>query len=391
MAFCTVLDPQAGLVAGLMHTVDCNVRAVSTGSYGLLSQAGSPFQLVLTAMLTLYVAFIGYRMLIGHAPLRVGELTVSVIKIGVILTLATSWNAYQAAVHDFLFNGPQQLAAGLLQAAQPADSLFRGNPFAGLQITYDELVSDAAMFVRLAGPSAQANLGGPAFGAFALTTASQILLIGTLGVFLAAKVVLGLLLAVGPIFIALFLFEATRGVFEGWLRATLACALVPIVVTLALALQLTMLEPSLLAMARLREAGQVDLNMATGVFVLTLVFAGVLALGGIAMGMIAAGFRLDFGSGAVVRETAQPAAEASREAAVVPQRAMAVANAVAAQERREGRAEFAIMATTPAAERAAAPRDRPEGAQRFAAAPLGQSYRRRALPRAGAATARRNA
>lgn len=391
MAFCPVPDPNAGLVSGLMQTVDCNVHAVSTGGYALLAQAGSPFQLALTAMLTLYVAFIGFRMLVGHAPLRFGELTVTVIKVAVVLALATSWNAYQTAVHDFLFNGPQQLAATMLQAAQPADSLFKGNPFGGLQLAYDELIRDAALFTRQAGPGAQAMQGGEAFGALALNLSAQTMLLMTLGVFLAAKIVLGLLLAVGPVFIALFLFDATRGVFEGWLRAAAACALVPLVVTLSLALQLTMLEPALLAMARLRELGQTNLGLATGVFVLTVVFAGVLAIGGVAMGVIAAGFRLDFGRAAAQPEPRSSTVSTLQEAPPAPQRAVAVANAVAAQERREGRMEAAAALAAPAAERAAAPHDRREAQTLTAPTALGQSYRRRASPRASATAARRSA
>ena len=74
------------------------------------------------------------------------------------------------------------------------------------------------------------------------------MLFTTLGVVLAAKIVLGLLLALGPVFVAFLLFDSTRGVFEGWLRAALAFAFMPLFATLALVLQLTLLEPYLLAL-----------------------------------------------------------------------------------------------------------------------------------------------
>ena len=65
------------------------------------------------------------------------------------------------------------------------------------------------------------------------------MLFSTLGLVLTAKVVLALLLALGPVFAALLLFEQTRGMFDGWLRAAFAFAFIPLFTTLALMVQLT--------------------------------------------------------------------------------------------------------------------------------------------------------
>ena len=42
---------------------------------------------------------------------------------------------------------------------------------------------------------------------------------------------LAFLLAIGPIFIGMLLFDQTRGLFEGWVRATFSFAMAPLAVT----------------------------------------------------------------------------------------------------------------------------------------------------------------
>ena len=56
------------------------------------------------------------------------------------------------------------------------------------------------------------------FGAFALNSSAFLLLIGSLGVVLASKIVLAVLLAMAPLVAGMLLFEATRGMVEGWLK-----------------------------------------------------------------------------------------------------------------------------------------------------------------------------
>ena len=115
---CTAPQPDEGLVQGLLGSVDCNVRAMAEAGYGALAQPNSPLAPALTAMLTLYIAFVGYRLLVGRAPLRIGELTITVLKFGAVLALATNWPTYRDLVFQTLFRGPEQLAASLMAAVQ---------------------------------------------------------------------------------------------------------------------------------------------------------------------------------------------------------------------------------------------------------------------------------
>ena len=290
-AFC-VPSHDLGLVQDLLGSVDCNVRFVTESAYQAISAPDSQLALALTALMTIYVGVFGLRLLLGLAPLRIGDLTVTAIKLGVVLALATSWPTYQQLVFDTLFRGPEQIAQSIMTVMQSQDSLLRGNPFDGLQNAFDRLQAAAAFFARISSPVASPLAGGVSFAALALNLASFLMLFTTLGLILTAKIVLGLLLALGPLFVAFLLFDSTRGIFEGWLRAALGFALLPLFTTLALVAQLTLLAPHLLALADTITSGKPDLSAATAVLLLTLVAAMVSFAGVIGLFIVALGFKL---------------------------------------------------------------------------------------------------
>ena len=87
-ALCPTPADDLGLVRALMGTVDCNVGALTREGYGLLSRPDGVVMGVMLSLMTMYVAFIGYRMLLGRSPLQVGELTMSALKIGVGVFIA---------------------------------------------------------------------------------------------------------------------------------------------------------------------------------------------------------------------------------------------------------------------------------------------------------------
>jgi type IV secretion system protein VirB6 len=369
---------------------------MSEAGYGALSTANSPMTAVLTLMLTIYIAFIGYRLLIGRTPLRVGDLTISALKIGAIFALATSWPTYQQVVFDTLFRGPEQLADAMMGALQPSGPATRADAFASLQAAYDELQRSAAYFTQHSLSTASPLQGGNAWAALALNTSALLMLLTNLGAVLAAKIVLGLLLGLGPLFVVMLLFEATRGVFEGWLRAAIGFALAPLLAILGLVVQLTLIGPDLARLADLRSQGLVDLAPANSIFLLTLISTGVSLALAIAVGIIAVSLRIPRLTAAVTAPGAAPGASVATftqearlgRAAVAEPRARAVAAAALAMERREARS---AAAAGEAPRRIAFGTARPEiAAPTPAFSPLGQSYRRATAPRQAASSLRRD-
>jgi len=388
MAACAQLPVDAPMVPGLIESVDCRVHDLAQSGFAALAGPGSPVGLLLTGLLTLYVVFIGYRLILGRGGLRVGDAAMSMLKIGLVVALATNWGLFQTLIYDTLTKAPTELGGVLLNGQAP---------FARLQDAFDGLQQSATLMASRASVGAAATQGGPGFGAFAVNTGGMILMLSTLGVLLASKVVLAILLALAPLVVGLALFEATRGLVEGWLRAMIALALAPLAATLTLALELALLAPALRALAEARAAQQFaafDLNPAVTVLVLTSVFALVMLLAIVALGAVAAGLRLPQGLGGAAWADRNAAPEGPRYATahIEPlSRAATIAAAAVAMDRRD--------AATPSSDPISARRlngvsDR--GGTTAAAvpagpsAPLGQTYRRTPAPRRAASSARRD-
>jgi len=350
---CPALSPDDPLVRSLLGTVDCNVQDLVQTGYATLFQPSGVFVTAITALLTIYVALFGYRLMLGRTQLNVGDLALTAVKLGVVLALATQWGAYQAIVYRTLFFAPEQLADIMLHGLRAHGSVRDGNVFDGLQRAFTDLTAfspaqpPGAPTAPISGGVLSTLLSKAGFESMLMLISAVILLLSSLGVLLACKVVLGLLLAVGPIFIALLLFDSTRGLFEGWLRAAIGFALAPLAVTLLLGLALNLLEPSLQQIEVMRQVNSYTPGVAFGVMVLVVVFAGV-SLGLVAAGaVIAGGFRLPQPGRSVEGAFAPSAAPTIVDAdQASPPRASRTAAAMAAQGRRDA-AIFARAAVSP--------------------------------------------
>ena len=55
-----------GVIRGVLATVDCQTKAYAEGGYLALTSGSGVFQAALTALLTIYVAVIGLRLLLAQ-------------------------------------------------------------------------------------------------------------------------------------------------------------------------------------------------------------------------------------------------------------------------------------------------------------------------------------
>jgi type IV secretion system protein VirB6 len=406
---CQAPSSAAGFVGGLLDFIDCQAQSIGANGYDAFGAPGSTLSLLLTAFLTLFVAFLGYRMLFGQTP-SVRDGVLALVKIGIVLALATSWAAYRILVYDVALKGPAELAS---EIGRPA-----GLPGAGGGLVPRLGYTDRA-FVGLAilgtGESAAAQQpqrtvrGEPAapqpfanFDALALGGARALYLGGAIGALAAVRLVAGLLLALGPFFFAFLLFEGTRGLFVGWVRALAAAALGALGTAIALGVELALLEPRLAELINLRVAGQPIPGAAIELFVITLVFALALLAMLIAAARVAVGFRLPSGwrsapaqLAAAVRggEARLVAAQPATAPADRRSRAATVVDAVAASQRREAAAANVAAGAGPAAGEpsrrigAHAPAREAPAQMNL---PIGQSYRRRTRGRISASSGRRD-
>src|ERR1700756_4947019 len=103
-----------------------------------------------------------------------------------------------------------------------------------------------------AAPGSSAALGplaGPQMAAALVWISGMLILLASAGALVLTRIVLALLLAIGPVFVVLGLFRQTRGLLEAWLRTTLLFALAPTLAVLAGSAAVALLGPLIGAIA----------------------------------------------------------------------------------------------------------------------------------------------
>ncbi|MEG3085372.1 type IV secretion system protein [Sphingomonas sp. PB2P12] len=353
MAVCQTIPAAGQFASGLIGYIDCQAVNLGSQGYAALAASGSTASLLLVALLTIYIAIMGYRMLLGEMPsLREG--VVSFVKIGIVLALATSWPAYHTVIYDVVLRTPGELAGeiggvselpgatgGLSARLDGVDEALRTLSIYGVGTPLiDPAAQDPAQRIE---PSLWAG-----FDTFALGAARIVFLGTAAGGFALTRLTAGFLLALGPLFIAFLLFAGTRGLFEGWLRALIGAALGALVTAILLGIELGLLEPWLTDLVGLRASGIAIPGVPATLLATTLVFGSVLAGLLVVTARIAHGLRLpaetSHQSADRQRDTSSTFASSTTTAAApgsapTPSesrtRAVAVADAVAATQRRE--------------------------------------------------------
>jgi type IV secretion system protein VirB6 len=287
---CSAVGQGSGFISSIADYVDCQAQTLGTGAWAALGMPSSTLQIVLTGFLTIFIALIGYNLLLGRT-LTVRDGTLAFVKIGAVFALATSWPAYRTVVYDLVTDGPEQLVSEIGPQAGVVGS--DGTLLQRLDMTDHALVQLAILGPGMPPPNTEVPpppFGG--FDAFALGGSRVLYLLTAIGGLTIVRIVTGLMLALGPFFIAFLLFDSTRSLFEGWVRVLGGAALAAIGVSIALGLELALLEPWLsVALAR-RMADEALPSLSVELFVITCLFAMIVAAALYGCARVAAAFRL---------------------------------------------------------------------------------------------------
>ncbi len=254
-----------GLVAGLLADTDCQAFGLVERGYAALASPQSATGATLTTLMVIAVAFFGYQLMLGRG-LVLADLTRLAVRMGVVLLLATSWGMVQGVVYDTVARAPTRVAEELITAINaPA-------PLAGIQGALDK-IEQASIGWRQRAGIASPLVGGPPTTAMTLNISAFLLTITTLGLLVVSRIVLALLLALTPVVAGFLLFDATRGLLEGWLRALVAAALVPLGVLTLAAVELAIVTPILDRILAQEAAGQYLETSVTPLGLVTIVFS----------------------------------------------------------------------------------------------------------------------
>ena len=289
MAICPA-PAEEGMVGGVLETVDCHIRLLVHDTYRELVGPNTLFATAFTGLLTIYIALLGYQLLFGRGGLRVTELPILALKLGLILAFLTSWAAYQTLIFNLLFDGPAEIMRVLIGPLSERGAGFDGDVMGGVQRAFEDMSGAASIYGGMASPSANLLQGGPMLGSGLLWLTAITLLLLTLGLIIAAKIVLAFLLAIGPIFIGMLLFDQTRGLFEGWMRATFSAAMAPLAVHVFGAVMLMILQPFLDILVGNAANLKFDMGPVITITIVVIVFLMVMVFGLGAVAAIGRGF-----------------------------------------------------------------------------------------------------
>ncbi len=283
---CEAVHTGSAFLSGVLGHLDCQGRSIGAYGYGALADPGSPVALALTGLLTLFIALFGLRLIAGERP-EGRDLVGSMLRIGLFLTLATSWPAWRTIGYDLILDGPSQIASSIgLASGLPGT----GNDLVARLQDADDGIVTLTMYGsgRLTGGIAAGSDLGDAARGIALAdqtafgsgrTAYLVTAIGTFGLL---RLGAGILLALAPLMAGLVLFAGTMSLFMGWLRGLAFCALASIAFTVLSGAMLALVYPWLSDALAQRQANVFTASAPTELLVLMLAYgvmtAGVLLL-----------------------------------------------------------------------------------------------------------------
>ena len=250
-------------VAAALSAVDCIAATVSEQAFNRLFGTEGQLAFALTVLLGLYVAFFGISLMLGRSNLSVRALLPRMMTLGLVLTFATSFVAFSTIFYNIFIGGPDQIA-GILTGTQgeSATAVFAQK----LDVVFMAIQ-------RASGDTKDISAFSPPG---MMWMGAMLLLLGTVGLLVTARIALALLLAVGPIFVVLALFEGTRELFTGWLKGLTMMALAPLFAVLGGSIMLEMAVPVLAALVAV--PGQIDQQAAMAFFVIGAVHMALMLL-----------------------------------------------------------------------------------------------------------------
>lgn len=408
MESCAPFDAGQGYAIALTRYIDCQAALLGQDGYAALVASNSPIILSLGGLLTILIAVQGYRLLLGE-PLQIRDGVLLAAKVGLVLAFATQWSAYRPVVYNLTIEAPKEMMALLPGAGGGTGRSFP----ARLQTSYQAI----AELTRPSNLSAATNPQPPQPGGGAATApavpqnlpfslvgnpvmiaAGIMLLVSGLAVLVSVRLIAGLLLALGPLFFACLLFDTSRGIFEGWVRALVGTAIASLATGVILGIEMSIVEPQLNMLIDAMAVGTLP-AMAPGEILSTVIIFTLALLIALAISLrVGSGFRFlvrgaSLGARLSERWRQAPAlpvasAEGQRPQATNEERsrAIAIADAVRISGQRDAVPAFQLAGS--------------EGARRIEvrearsvnipATPLGQSHRRTLSQRRTRSISQRN-
>ncbi|MBZ9944717.1 type IV secretion system protein [Mesorhizobium sp. BR1-1-13] len=221
-------------IGELLQRIDASGENFSERAFDALSRDIEP---LLRLLFVLVVLFYGAQLVLGTAKLSAAEVVGRIVRVMLILVLASTWSNFQTLVYDWITKVPEAAGRAILAASGTGVT----EPSNGLSEIWQTANVAASTFSEQAGYfSVLPALIGMIIMAFAGLFVSV-----ALGILVLAKVILWVLLGTAPVFIACMFFDVTRHYAIGWLNQSLLYALIPLFVYVIAAFLIAAMAPEL--------------------------------------------------------------------------------------------------------------------------------------------------
>ncbi len=260
-----VMEGVGSGVAASLRAVDCAAGATAEAAFGRLFGTEGALLPALTILLTIYVALFAYTLITGRGRMGISALTPRMVTVGLVLTFATSWIAYQGVVWNLAVGAPNEIASYLMGTTGSATDIFAQK----IDVVFAALIETSGAQGLQEAPTAFSPQGLMWLG-------GTLLLLGTVGLLATCKIALAVLLALGPVFVVLALFKGTRGLFTGWLKGVVLLALAPLFAVFGGSLTLELAVPVLRSLTQI--PGQIDERSAMAFFMIGAVHVALMVM-----------------------------------------------------------------------------------------------------------------
>ena len=140
MRVCPTFPEQGPMgIAEALRNIDCVTENAVETAFSRLFGSSSALSQALTLILTIYIALLAISLLTGRTQLRLSLLTPRMLQLGLVLTFATSWVAYQSVGWNLLTGAPDEIARVILGNQGSATQLFAQR----LDVLFDVIANSA--------------------------------------------------------------------------------------------------------------------------------------------------------------------------------------------------------------------------------------------------------
>lgn len=224
--------------SGTLNTVDAVIGNFVNIAYANFLQANAG---LITSLFTVYVILIGYQFLTHAQTFNLMSLTRHLIVMLCVYGLIMNWELYNLFVYKIFTTEPGNIAQVLIDSAGKFHS--SSSIAEALDDIYHAVVDSSVGFLN----QVNFSFSGIAFIFYAglVFIIGSLMCVFALLLFVYAKMMMAIALALGPIFILFILWDATKNIFTAWLNKLITIALIPIVTSAILVLMLSVIHVTL--------------------------------------------------------------------------------------------------------------------------------------------------